>query len=243
MKIECGKWGVLLLLILCIRAELKAQVKVGPKIGMGLSTFRDTKVSLADGQYNYNGFIYKSTVTFQAGLVMDIKLSNTFSLRPELLFNQRGFKAYSTYYGADMYVNYKISYLEVPVNLVAGGELGPGRLELFAGPAFAVGFGGKGKKEYNGTSSDIDIKSGSQPKQGPSNTVYYNPFNCSMNIGFGYQWKGMLVQLSYNYGFTNVQPHYDDETAESQRKHVITKASAFQFSVGYLIRNRKEISQ
>ena len=240
------------LVIAVTSSSLFAQVSFGPKIGGGLSTLKDTKIpaGVTDGTY-------KSIITPQVGVIVNIQMGKMLALRPELLYLQRGTQgssseSYSSYgqtYTYSSKSTTRISYIELPVNVALGCKVGPGRLEGFAGPAFALALGGKSKFEtdYSGvsTSETFTIKSGKDP-QDPNNPSYtntdghINPLNISLNFGIDYKFdNGFLIQAGYNLGLSNINPHYSNSNLESHRNDYITKASAFNLAIGYLFGGKK----
>ncbi len=218
---------ILTIVLVAFSAASFAQVSVGPKLGLGLSTIKDTKVSTGNTAGSYT-----SIITPQIGAVLNVQMGDIFALRPELLFVQRGFKQVQNGFTTVG----RVSYLELPINVAAGFQAGPGKLEFFAGPSFGFGLGGKIKSEGNGSSNTTTVKSGKEPASNvPSNTVYLNGFNASLNFGIDYKFdNGLLIQAGYNLGLTNMLPHYADSNAESTRSEDVTKASAFNFGVAYL---------
>lgn len=130
----------------------------------------------------------------------------------------------------------RVSYIEVPINLVGGIQAGPGKVELFVGPSFGFGLGGRYKAEGFGNTVTGSIKAKKQPENtAGSNDRYVNPFNASLNFGIDYKFdNGLLIQVGYNLGLTNVNPHYANSNAESNRSNNVTKASAVNIAVAYL---------
>jgi hypothetical protein len=234
----------IVLLIFCMSTSAFSQFSVGPKIGLGLSIFRDTKmVSPTGGPIQFTGApVYKAIVTPQVGVIFNWDMGKFFSLRPELLYTQKGFTASSTVYGSPFTSTCRLSYIEVPIHLILSGAIGSGHIEVLAGPALSYGIAGKQKLESNGNSQDITVKFGKVPDRYiPSNEIYYNPFNASLDFGFGYRLKGLIVQFNYNLGLTNIRPHYEKSDFESKRNdNYITKASSFQLSVGYIFEKKKK---
>jgi hypothetical protein len=207
-----------------------AQVSFGPKLGLGISTLKDTKVSSGSAS------AYSAIVTPQIGVVLNAQLTDNFAIRPELLYLQRGSK--ESFPGGT--TTYRVGYVELPINLVAGIQAGPGKVEVFAGPSFGFGLGGHYKVEGNGISNSGSIKSKKQPETYTGNDMYTNAFNASLNFGLDYKFdNGLLIQVGYNLGLTNTSPHFANSTLESNRSKDVTKASAVNFAVAYLFGGKK----
>ncbi|MFV5689106.1 porin family protein [Flavobacterium sp. ZT3R25] len=110
-------------LLLAISNNMQAQlVKFGIKAGVNYANQTGTNVTVNSGNYN------KDAITsYHAGLVAEIKLLDSFSIQPELLYSTQG----ATYkYAATEFKN-ELGYLSIPVlakinlNKVVSLELGP----------------------------------------------------------------------------------------------------------------------
>lgn len=218
-----------------IRTE--AQVTFGIKGGMGLSTVHATKVSSPElSRPFYYGQLYNYTLTYSAGMLWDIKLGKALSLRPELLYIQRGFHA-SQNIGNNNYrkTTYKVGYIEIPLNLVIGSELGLGRLEVYTGLAVGCGIEGHGTTQTSLITEDFYLRAEKQRKKDDANNIVgFNRFNVSINIGVSYKLNRVLLQLGYNWGLSNMQPHYEDQALEDKRSKNVIKASSFTLGLAYL---------
>ncbi|MDB5274677.1 MAG: hypothetical protein JWO58_3044 [Chitinophagaceae bacterium] len=202
---------------------------IGPKIGMSLSHARDTKVPSGG-----TASTYQTLLTPQAGIMFNARLGDVISLRPEILYSQRGFKTTS----AGTTYTTRFSYVEVPFNVVGGIPVGPGKIEIFAGAAAGYLFGGK----ITGGSTDFTIKGEDQPKTPDANTSYYNYLNVSLNFGLGYNYKGLIFQAGYNLGLSNINPHFEDRDSqqEKDRSNDVTKLSGFTFGLAYLFGGKED---
>jgi opacity protein-like surface antigen len=110
-------------LLFAISSSMQAQlVKFGIKAGLNYANQTGTNVTVNSGNYN------KDAITsYHAGLVAEIKLLDSFSIQPELLYSTQG----ATYkYAAEEFKN-ELGYLSIPVlakinlNRVISLELGP----------------------------------------------------------------------------------------------------------------------
>ena len=89
-----------------------AQGIIGPKVGMSFATATDTKVPA-----NTSTQDYKTIITPQLGIVFNARLGDYVSLRPELLYSQRGFKGAGRFMGSDYDLSRTSGYLDVPLFL------------------------------------------------------------------------------------------------------------------------------
>jgi hypothetical protein len=201
-----------------------AQGIIGPKVGLNISSFKDTKIP--DGG---KATEFKSLLTPTLGVVFNARLGDIISLRPEVLFVQRGYQLEV----AGKTSTTRLSYAEIPLNVVGCIPAGPGKVEISAGPAAGYMFGGKRKTDG---ADDVTIKGEDFPKTPEKNTAYVNYLNVSLNFGVGYNWKGLIFQVGYNLGLSNFNPHYEDRDsqAEKDRGKDVTKASAVTFGSTYL---------
>jgi hypothetical protein len=196
-------------IVLQFNHQLFAQLSIGPQIGVGLSSFRSVK--------SLDPIVYNTIVTPQVGVVLNIDFWKVLAFRPELLYYQRGFISSTDIYGIDYKRVCRLSYLELPINLVLHTPLGPGRLEVFGGVAFGYGLGGRYKTEDGNYKQSHTVKFGKVPDGYSGSSVYFNPFNASMNVGFGYKIKSLVIQLACNWGLSSIEPHSKNTDQEGLR--------------------------
>jgi len=222
-----------------------AQISFGPKLGVGINKFVDVKTPSDQPSYDYSYLVVP-----QIGVVLNAQFGNHFAVRPELLYTQRGTisKTSATIFGSS--INYegrmRISYLELPINLVGSVHAGPGNVELFAGPSFGYVLGGKSHEEVTGFINDtrdgkvIGKKQPSDYDASTDDDTYINPLNVSLNFGAGYKFdNGLLIQLGFNLGLSNLNPHSADSDTEDERNNTIIKSNAFTLGVAYLFGGKK----
>ncbi|WP_428740401.1 porin family protein [Tenacibaculum sp.] len=146
--------------------------------------------------------------SFHVGGVLEIELSDKFSLQPELIYSAQGAKRTMRFFGLPN-IDYttKVDYLNIPIMakyyIIEG-------LSLEAGPQIGINILSEEKGESNGMSetSDLDVKS----------------FDFGLNFGAGYKLEnGLNFGVRYNLGLTDIP---DGGNAE-------VKNGVFQLSVGY----------
>ena len=121
---------------------------------------------------------------FQAGLVADFGITESFSFMPELLFSQRGCK----YKVGD--ITTTINYLQLPLNLAYKFDTGYGsNLFIFAGPYLGYAISGK--------SGPVDIKFG-------SGALEMKPLDFGINAGLGFQYEKVFFKVQFNPGLYNL---------------------------------------
>ncbi|GHT23591.1 hypothetical protein AGMMS4957_15340 [Bacteroidia bacterium] len=193
---------ILIMAVALSAATVSAQgLKFGVTAGLNLSTFS------GDGTDDL-----KFTPGFQAGVVVDYALTESFSIAPELLFAQRGAKEERNGGSQTMTLN----YLQLPINATYKLALGDSKLLVFAGPYVGYGLSGTAKWEGGGESGSNDIKFGSDEM--------FKALDFGLNIGAGYQIGSIYAKVQYNLGLANISNDDDDSL----------KNGNIGISVGYL---------
>jgi len=225
------KKTLLLLMTCCAIKIADAQITFGPKLG--INSF-DQSADLTDSIDEPNT---TAKMGYQVGGVVNFQIGDNFAIRPEVLFERIAVKYTSSINAgplatATVDVFNKYNYLSVPINFVGMFNAGPGKINIFAGPQFSFGVGGKSKATETvsvpffgnqSMESTSKLKPGKDDGSATSSDVYYNPINISMNAGLGYQYKRVLLSGQYNFGFTNVTPHSTDSAQEDRRDDMVIK--------------------
>ena len=191
--------GIVLIILLSIGLNTTAQneFKFGAKAGFNYAGFN------VNGSSSYsNGFGY------QFGVISEYKLSNSFSLQPEMIYilKSGGRGTPSDWPGG--LITSELTYIDIPIN---------GKYYFFEG--FAAEFGPQLDILINEETS-VDFYDSNQF----DNTINFetNSIQFSLNLGISYLMiDKYLFQFRYSYGLSNV---YNDLEA---------KNTVFVFSVGY----------
>src|SRR6187402_1350874 len=115
--------------LVLVASVLQAQVTIGPKIGLN--------VNYENYQFSGDmaGTSYKSReawVGYQAGVAVNLKTSEYFSIRPEVLFNVMGGNTtFGDNDGNTKEIKNTYNYLSIPLNFVATFPAGPGKFNVF----------------------------------------------------------------------------------------------------------------
>jgi len=200
---------LLMLFIMFAFTSAQAQFKIGPKIGMNLSTMtlKSSGISL-DPQM---------LVGFHAGLITEISFTENLKLQPGILFSTKGSKYELTFLGETFDYSLTPGVIEVPVNAFYIYGKGPVKLILFAGPYVAYGITGKSK--INGESQDILYGSTTEDDM--------KPFDFGLNFGAGVNVNGFMISAQYGFGLLNLAP---DNTGDTDMKNkVIGISVAYMF--------------
>jgi outer membrane protein with beta-barrel domain len=183
------------------------ETKFGVKGGLNLSTLTG---DVADDT--------SSKIGFHVGGFAEIKLSEKFSIQPELLFSTQGYK----YEENDSEFDYSyeeklnLSYLNIPV--MAKFYVAE-KFSLEAGPQLGILLSAKGKVEERigdvTVSEDHDVKDA------------YESIDFGVNFGAGYDFtENLSAGLRYNLGLTNIAKSEDGQDYKINN-------SVFSLSVGY----------
>jgi hypothetical protein len=173
---------------------------------------------------------------FHAGVNVNIPVAPEFYFQPGLLFSVKGAKndffSPPTKASGDLVTTTKLSYIEIPLNLLYRPQLGNGYILLGFGPYFAFGIGGKENSEFGSISYERDVKF----KSTVTNLIdlidnaYYRPFDAGANIFFGYELSmGVFLQINAQLGLLKINPEYSWAT-DSKASY---KNTGFGISIGY----------
>src|SRR5690349_20257936 len=126
-------------LVLCTfysQAQQKSPVSFGLRAGVN---FQNINGKHYNGDKLSNGLL----TGYNIGANVEIPIATDFYLQPGVLYSTKGAKAERDYLGQGVNAKTKLSYVEVPVNLLYKPALGSGKLLLGFGPYVAFGVGGK----------------------------------------------------------------------------------------------------
>ena len=159
-----------------------------------------------------------SKTTFYVGGIADIKVSKMFSVQPGLTFMSKGTKSGGALFeDEDMDASINISYLELPVNLVANFETGSGKFFVGAGPYAAYALSGNGKSD--GVKEDMPFG---------SNDGEFKRMDFGLNFLAGYQLtNGLNFHAGYGLGLGKIM------NDESSGIDVAVKNKVFSVGLGF----------
>ncbi|GAP71191.1 hypothetical protein SAMD00024442_1_4 [Candidatus Symbiothrix dinenymphae] len=146
-----------------------------------------------------------ATFGFQAGLIVDFPLSESFSLVPELLYAQRG-ADFSDIAVSGTSTIMTLNYLQLPVNVMYKKEMTPSsNFLLFAGVYAGYGIDGKSEVEnYSDGEYSVDDGSSGDLKFG-SGEDEINPLDFGINAGLGFLFGDIFfVKMQLSKGVTNI---------------------------------------
>jgi hypothetical protein len=189
--------------------SMAQSISVGPRIG---ATFAKINVSDED---DFNDEV-KSNTGVQIGAVANVMINDMFSIQPELLLIQKGFKIEDGGEG----IRVKTNYLELPV--LAKVKFGTEELHGFvtAGPTAGYLMNGKMTMEFDGEEESEDLEF--------DDTDNRFELGASFGVGLGYKVGAGTLNLDVRYGL-GLSSLYETEGDEPK-----TKNNVFGVSLAYL---------
>lgn len=174
---------------------------------------------------------------FHAGVNVNIPMAPDFYFQPGLLFSVKGAKndffSPQTKASGDFETTTKLSYIEMPLNLLYRPQLGKGYMLLGFGPYIAYGLGGSENSEILGLVSyerSVKYKNRVTNFTELLENAYYRPFDAGANIFFGYELSlGVFIQLNAQLGLLKINPEYAWES-DSKASY---KNTGYGISIGY----------
>ncbi len=181
---------------------------------------------------NNNGDKLKNDmlVGFHGGVNIQIPIAPEFYFQPGLLFSTKGAKnSYGSLTGT-----YKLSYIELPLNIVYKGALGNGFIMVGFGPYVGYAIGGKSSITNGSTTIESSIVFKNSVESGdPYLTAYIKRFDAGGNIFAGYETAGgLFFQLNTQFGMLNINPKDNRALADFSSK-LSVKNTGFGLSLGY----------
>jgi hypothetical protein len=135
--------SVILVVFVLLAMSAQAQVKIGVKGGLNVSTVSGIGKLLLASSESVRACKISSRAGFHAGVMAQFPLPSNFFIQPELLFSMQGLKS-TVYIGASEVTGTdELNYLQLPV--YAGYKINVGTgLDVIAGvgPYFAYGISG-----------------------------------------------------------------------------------------------------
>lgn len=178
-------------------------VTFGLKAGLSTSNWYNSTDQVSD--------IYNSRSSAHVGALLELNISEKFSLQPEIIYNLTGAKANPINASVDVStasdILYDVKYISIPL-MVRYKFKNNFQLEL--GPQ--MGFLIDAKADVNGEKYDLKDE--------------FEKRELAMNAGLGYEFEsGIFFNVRYVYGMMKIARHIDN--------NYWIKNNVFQFSTGY----------
>lgn len=169
-------------------------------------------------------------IGYHAGVNVQIRVAPEFYFQPGLLLSTKGAKNVS----GSSTTTTKLTYIELPLNMVYKGKLGNGFVMVGFGPY--LGFGVGGKEIYESGNSELETKIIFQNVVESGDdmlTPYYKRFDAGGNIFAGYEMAGgLFFQLNAQLGMIKINPE-DNRAEPVYSDESSVKNTGFGLSLGY----------
>jgi len=180
---------------------------------------------------NINGKEFDGTDTdnklkpgFNIGVNAEVPVAPDFYVQPGVLFSTKGAKS-----KADDDIKVKLSYIEIPINLLYKPTLGAGKLLLGFGPYVAFAVGGK-YVDANDKDHTIKFKNEISASDYLSGTPYVKRMDFGGNLLAGYELSSKLsFQLNAQLGMVKINPKITGVSNDKTKY----KNTGFGLSIGY----------
>jgi len=183
-------------------ASINAQnIRFGAKAGVNLASINGDETDDFDMR-----------TSFHVGAVVEIPLSDKFSVQPELLYSSQGAKSEFSELDVTGDYKFKLDYLNVPIMMKYYVTEG---LSLEAGPQIGILLAANTELEVGDVSEEEDVKE------------FMKDIDFGLNFGAGYQLEnGLNFSARYNLGLSNI---IDVEESDDSKIH----NGVIQVSVGF----------
>ena len=198
----------------------KIILTVAAVFAFGFANAQETKFGVKGGLNvaNLSGDIEdnSSKVGFHVGGFVEIKVSDKFSVQPELLFSTQGAKFEESGSGFSYESKYNLSYLNIPV---MAKYYAADKFSLELGPQ--IGFLTSAKDDYTATESGVTVSGNEDIKD------IFESVDFGLNFGAGYDFtENLSVGLRYNLGLSNIAKTEAGDDTKVQN-------TVFSVSLGY----------
>ena len=195
-------------LFLLTTTQLSAQLSAGPKGGYNFARL--------NGDLTNTRYIPR----IQIGAMVNYAFNEMYGLQTGLMYKGKGSLLY---YDENDFDAFTLNYLEIPVNNVVTAEFGIGTLLVYIGPyvAFALNGAYKFLSDENDVSNDIPI--------GTSEDDEILPMDFGINLGAGFIYEGLEIQMGYGGSFVNISNVPNNRLTNS----LISISAAYFFEINF----------
>ena len=228
MKTRIGLIAAIVLGTIFSQAQEKTSTTGGTSFGLrGGVNFQNINGKDENGEKLKNDLL----TGFNIGLNAEIPVGVDFYFQPGLLYSLKGAKSEDDILGQSFNTTLKISYLEIPLNLIYKPLLGTGHLLLGFGPYVAFGVGGEVTYEGGGSSLTEKVKfKKTVSSSDPNDVVYIRPMDAGANLLAGYEFSNRFsFQLNTQLGLVKINPEYEGVSNDESS----VKNTGFGISLGY----------
>ena len=188
---------------------VQAQFRIIPKVGVTASTVgRSQAYKDASKQSNTDN---PFSIGFSAGAGFELSVGDIFSIQPEILYTQKGYKLKDQ----DGSLQFKLNYVEIPVLLkFSFGEEDELRFFGYAGPYVGYALNGSYNFQIASASRKGKLKFAEEPANYTGTDAYVSKDEANrldigayVGAGVGYPLGSgeLTLEGRYGYGFTNFE--------------------------------------
>lgn len=202
--------------VISFSAAQSQELRLGAKAGVNFASIG------GDGSDDFDG-----RTSFHLGALVEIPISDKFSVQPEILYSSQGVQAdeSDTFMGQTISYEYKrkLDYINIPIMakyyVIEG-------LSIEAGPQFGILVSAKDELEISGGdnsgSSDEDIKE------------YLNTLDIGFGLGAAYRLNnGIFFSARYVLGITDIIKDQDSDFGDGDFEKFKQHNNVIQLSLGY----------
>lgn len=173
---------------------------------------------------------YDMIIGYHAGVNVMIPVAPEFYFQPGLLFSTKGAK----FVEGSLTFTTKLSYVELPLNMVYKGKLGNGFVMVGFGPYIGFGIGGKVITEGGSTKIETKVTFQNTVESGDAlYPPYFKRFDAGGNVFVGYEMaSGLFFQLESQLGMLKINPQ-DNRAEPFYTDKSSVKNTGFGLSLGY----------
>jgi hypothetical protein len=183
--------------------QAQGEIQFGVKAGVNFAKLTGDAVEDADGRTG-----------FHIGGVVEIPVSEKFSVQPELVYSQQGLQSKYDFDGTSVEEKLKLDYINIPV--MAKFYVSDG-FAIEAGPQFGFKMNAKYEVEGGGESFEEDAE---------------NVSGFDLGIGAGVSYKmdtGLFFQARYMFGLSNVNGDEEEGFDDNLTNSVLGLSIGFMF--------------
>lgn len=191
--------------------QAQDEVSFGAKAGLNIASLSGDDVDDLD-----------SRTGFHIGAVVEIPISEKFSVQPELMYSQQGAKSEEEFDGVTAEGTIRLDYINIPV--LAKFYVAEG-FSLEAGPQF--GFNAKAETEFEVSGGGIEAESETEDIKDD-----ISGFDFGGALGAGYELNnGLFFQTRYVFGFSDVNDSDggDEDDGDAVRNGTFSVSVGFKF--------------
>jgi|SRR6056297_889525 len=234
------KLSLLFAIVLAFAVASQAQIKIGAKAGVNINNMA---FDYANSDFEPET---KMGLGFHFGATAEYGVSDQIAVQSGLLFTRKGYSLdlesdLPDGVSVDGYARTMVNYLEIPIH--AAYKFGG--FQVYAGPYFAFGIGGKNKWDVTVSGDGFEESDSDETSLKPvfgevdyenldEDESPYRAFDAGLNFGIGYQMDKLLINAGYSLGLVNTAPssvkgNDDYDAADQKATHRVISVSVSYF--------------